>query len=87
MTTPPHAPWSGATASGTLDTAVADLHGVRAAVGRALDVDWVSKAAQAYGGAVDDVLAALDDAARLLGLAVAAARTAEVAASVGTGLR
>lgn len=81
----PHVPAAAldASASRALGAARGDLLDARALVARALDVDWLSRAATAYGGRVDDVLAALDAAARLLQAAVVSAQQAESVARLG----
>lgn len=66
-----------ATASRALDAAGAAAAEARQAAARALDVDWVSRAARAYDGRVDEALGAVDDAVTLLDAAAGAARRAE----------
>jgi hypothetical protein len=68
-------------ALGSGHVAVADA---RALAGRAFDVDWVSRAASAYGARLDELRSLLDDVARLLDVAVASARSAESLARAGT---
>jgi len=66
-----------ATASRALDAAGAAAADARLAAARALDVDWVSRAARAYDGRVDEALEAVDGAVSLLGAAAGSARGAE----------
>ncbi|MFC8734432.1 hypothetical protein ACFT5B_18410 [Luteimicrobium sp. NPDC057192] len=72
-----------ATASRALDAAGAAAAEAREAAARALDVDWVSRAARAYDGRVDEALGAVDDAVTLLDSAADAARRAEERARAG----
>jgi hypothetical protein len=72
-----------ATASRALDAAAAVVVEAREAAVRALDVDWVSRAARAYGGRVDEAARAIGDAVSLLDLAAGSARRAEERARDG----
>lgn len=81
----PHVPLAAVdqTASRALAVARDRLTDARASVRQALDVDWVSSAATAYGGEVTRALGGIDDAGRLLGLALDTARRAEDVARRG----
>ncbi|GMA24228.1 hypothetical protein GCM10025864_19870 [Luteimicrobium album] len=72
-----------ATASRALDAAAEAAAEARVVAARALDVDWVSRAARAYDGRIDEALGAVDDAVTLLDGAAGAARAAEQRARDG----
>ena len=72
-----------ATASRALDAAAVAAAEAHVVAARALDVDWVSRAARAYGGRVDEALGAVDGAVTLLDGAAGAARAAEQRAREG----
>lgn len=72
-----------ATASRALTAAGAAAAEARDAAARAVDVDWVARAARAYEGRVDEALRAFGDAVTLLDAAAGSARRAEERARSG----